>query len=54
MPTYKYKCEDCGHHFEKALSITEHDVLKPECPKCQGNKVVHAFGDFFAKTSSKS
>lgn len=32
MPTYEYKCENCGHTFEKFQSITKKPSRK--CPKC--------------------
>ena len=32
MPTYDYKCRNCGHTFEKFQSITRKPVRK--CPKC--------------------
>jgi putative FmdB family regulatory protein len=34
MPTYDYKCLDCGHTFEHFQQITE-EPLKT-CPKCSG------------------
>ncbi|MGB2601789.1 MAG: FmdB family zinc ribbon protein [Candidatus Omnitrophota bacterium] len=34
MPTYDYKCEKCGHKFEKFQSIKD-EALK-ECPECEG------------------
>ncbi|MCH8012345.1 MAG: zinc ribbon domain-containing protein [Candidatus Marinimicrobia bacterium] len=34
MPTYEYKCNECGHIFEKLQSITD-EPLK-ECPLCRG------------------
>ncbi len=34
MPTYDYKCQECGHQFEKFESITA-DPLKT-CPECEG------------------
>lgn len=34
MPTYEYKCNECGHIFEKLQSITD-ESLK-ECPLCKG------------------
>jgi putative FmdB family regulatory protein len=33
MPTYDYKCENCGR-FEKVQRITD-EILK-ECPQCGG------------------
>jgi putative FmdB family regulatory protein len=54
MPTYEYKCRGCGHTFEQKLTVSEHDQLRPKCPKCQSKKVEHAFNAFFAKTDSKT
>lgn len=34
MPTYDYRCEECGHEFEKFQSMME-DHLK-KCPECNG------------------
>lgn len=35
MPTYEYKCLECGHLFELFQKITEEPVT--ECPKCKGH-----------------
>lgn len=35
MPTYDYKCLDCGHTFEAFQRITEE--LLTNCPKCGGS-----------------
>lgn len=35
MPTYDYKCLDCGHTFEHFQRITE-DPLD-QCPVCSGH-----------------
>ncbi|WP_295156557.1 FmdB family zinc ribbon protein [uncultured Brachyspira sp.] len=32
MPTYEYKCENCGNEFEEFQSITSE--AKADCPKC--------------------
>ena len=37
MPTYEYKCDACGHAFEKFQQITAAAVKK--CPKCGKSKV---------------
>ncbi len=34
MPTYDYKCEDCGNTFEFFQKMTD-EPLKV-CPKCKG------------------
>jgi len=35
MPTYEYKCQKCGHKFEKLVFGKE----KIKCPKCQSEMV---------------
>jgi putative FmdB family regulatory protein len=42
MPTYEYKCEACGHAFERFQSITAAPVKK--CPECGKNKVRRLIG----------
>jgi putative FmdB family regulatory protein len=37
MPTYEYKCEACGHAFEKFQSIKAAPIRK--CPNCGKKKV---------------
>ena len=34
MPTYAYRCTDCGHVFDAVQSFTD-DALT-ECPECGG------------------
>ena len=34
MPTYEYKCKDCGFKFEEFQSIA--DAPLEECPSCNG------------------
>jgi len=34
MPTYEYKCENCGFVFEEFQSMN--DVPINKCPKCKG------------------
>ena len=34
MPTYDYKCKDCGHHFEAFHSMSADPLT--ECPECEG------------------
>ncbi len=34
MPTYQYRCKDCGHDFEVVQAFTD-DALT-ECPECEG------------------
>jgi putative FmdB family regulatory protein len=42
MPTYAYRCESCGHEFEKFQSITAEPVKV--CPQCQRSKVRRLIG----------
>ena len=54
MPTYEYRCGDCGHEFTTVLRISEHDKAKKQCPKCKSDNVEQAFSTVFVKTSRKS
>ena len=42
MPTYEYKCQACGHPFEKFQSITAPPIRK--CPHCGKNQVKRLIG----------
>ena len=35
MPTYEYRCKDCGEHLEVVQSFT--DEALTECPNCAGS-----------------
>ena len=35
MPTYDYKCVQCGHDFEMFQSMSAEHIKK--CPECGGN-----------------
>lgn len=47
MPTYQYKCTECGHDFEQFQSFSD-DALT-ECPQCGGRlrKLFNAVGVVF-------
>jgi putative FmdB family regulatory protein len=34
MPTYDYRCDECGDEFEVWQSITDDPLT--ECPRCEG------------------
>lgn len=34
MPTYDYKCNNCGHTFELFQKMSDNPIT--ECPKCKG------------------
>jgi putative FmdB family regulatory protein len=42
MPTYDYRCDACGHEFERFQSITAPAVRR--CPKCGRRKVRRLIG----------
>ena len=42
MPTYEYKCENCGHNFDEFQSMSEAPLEK--CPKCKKKKLRRLFG----------
>lgn len=62
MPTYDYKCKNCGNSFDKLLKIKERFAPENEaCPSC-GNvgdvilyvsspKIVSEVGSLLSKTS---
>jgi putative FmdB family regulatory protein len=60
MPTYEYKCRDCGETLEVVQSFTD-DALT-ECPNCEIGSLKKVFaapgiafkGDGFYKTDSRS
>ncbi|MDZ7675643.1 MAG: FmdB family zinc ribbon protein [Acidimicrobiales bacterium] len=59
MPTYQYKCKECGHEFETVQSF--HDDALTTCPECSGalkkvyGNVGIAFkGSGFYKNDSRS
>lgn len=55
MPTYEYKCLNCGKTFSLQMSITEHDIQKKvACPHCKSENVSRIYSTFSAVTSKKS
>jgi putative FmdB family regulatory protein len=42
MPTYDYKCSNCGHKFEKFQSMSSAPVKK--CPECGKNTAKRLIG----------
>ena len=53
MPTYDYRCKECGHEFELVEHMSEHQEPH-KCPKCGSDKVEAVLTEFYAKTSRKS
>lgn len=52
MPTYEYKCNKCGHRFEKFQSIMANPIKKcPECGKNAVERLISAGGGLIFKGS---
>jgi putative FmdB family regulatory protein len=47
MPTYGYRCSNCGHEFEIQQKITDQPLKA--CPKCEGKlaKILYPVGISF-------
>jgi putative FmdB family regulatory protein len=47
MPTYGYRCSDCGHEFEIHQRMSDQPLTT--CPKCQGKlaKILYPVGISF-------
>src|SRR5229473_6660296 len=47
MPTYGYRCSNCGHEFEIQQRMIDQPLRA--CPKCQGklNKILYPVGISF-------
>ena len=41
MPTYEYKCDNCGHVFEKIQSVRDEPLI--QCPNCSFNSLHKVF-----------
>jgi putative FmdB family regulatory protein len=54
MPTYVYRCAQCGDTFERTETISEHGATKPSCPKCGSEEVAGVPAPFVAVTGKKS
>lgn len=54
MPTYEYRCEECGHSFTVKMNMAEHGQVSVACPACKGTSVLPHYTTFYAKTSKKS
>ena len=54
MPTYEYKCQDCGKESELNLSLSEHELGKITCPGCKSARMEQLISAISAKTSRNS
>ena len=46
MPTYEYKCDNCGHSFEEFHSVNDNVESCPECGE-KVRRVFHPVGIIF-------
>src|SRR2546421_13049639 len=52
MPTYEYKCDACGHQFERFQSITADPVRRcPECGKAKVRRLISSGAGLIFKGS---
>ncbi len=51
MPTYSYRCPECGHEYQKLQRIS--DDTRAQCPECSahGERLISAGGGFVFKGS---
>lgn len=54
MPTYEYRCQECGQTFEEVLHMSEQDTARPLCPACESREVEQLMSSFVAQTAKKS
>ena len=54
MPSYEYKCMDCGKESVLNLTLSEHDLGKITCPECKSTRMEQLISAISAKTSRKS
>lgn len=54
MPTYEYRCQQCGEKFARIEKMRDHEDARPACPECESEDVRQVMSAFFAQTSSKS
>lgn len=54
MPSYEYKCLDCGKESVLNLSLSEHDRGRITCPGCKSDRMEQLISAISAKTSRKS
>ena len=58
MPTYEFKCNDCGAEFEVIASVSEYERMKQErtvkCTSCGRSNVEPEIVAFQVQTPRKS
>jgi len=52
MPTYDYRCKNCGHEFEEFQSMSDPELRKcPECKKLKLERLIGGGAGFLFKGS---
>ena len=53
MPTYDYRCQDCGEAFDIRASMAAYsEGLSPRCPECGSANAVRGFSAVNVLTGS--
>ncbi len=52
MPIYEFKCQSCGHRFEKLCNLGDSGE-NLDCPRCETTGPRRVMSGFAAKTSGK-
>ncbi len=43
MPTYNFKCRECGEKFKIEISLDDKETMVPTCPNCGSEDVFQDF-----------
>ncbi len=54
MPTYEYKCTNCGLHFERQQAMNDAPLTR--CPECKGSvkRLISGGSSFMMKSAGAS
>ena len=54
MPTYEYRCGNCGTRFAEMIAVEDLDKRKIQCPKCKSTNTELVIGAAYVKATKKS
>jgi putative FmdB family regulatory protein len=54
MPTYEFRCRNCGKEFSAAAHVKDLEQRAITCPNCGKNDLQELISPFIPKTSKKS